>query len=280
MIKIIIYKATNIKNGKIYIGLTTKTLEERIKHHKRDSLRMDTYFYRAIKKHGFDSFKWEVIDNSAKSIQELEDLEKYYIKKYNCFNNKKVGYNSLSGGNSLFEVSDDIRKIRSENAKGTNNPMYGKPGTWLGKNFSDTHKENISKSLKGKNKEYLLGGKNHAAKGVVNLTTGEVFETIIEAANKYNITREGLSLALRKDEKICKGYYWDYVCNVDLNNLELKTVDINKRYNKRVLCVDTGDIYNSVSHVAKQLNCCRKSIRNACNKNVKFRGMSWEFICE
>ena len=83
MIKIIIYKATNIKNGKIYIGLTTKTLEERIKHHKRDSLRMDTYFYRAIKKHGFDSFKWEVIDNSAKSIQELEDLEKYYIKKYN-----------------------------------------------------------------------------------------------------------------------------------------------------------------------------------------------------
>ena len=102
MIKIIIYKATNIKNGKIYIGLTTKTLEERIKHHKRDSLRMDTYFYRAIKKHGFYSFKWEVIDNSAKSIQELEDLEKYYIKKYNCFNNKKVGYNSQSGGNSLF----------------------------------------------------------------------------------------------------------------------------------------------------------------------------------
>ena len=55
-------------NGKIYIGLTTKTLEERVKYHERDSLRMDTYFYRAIKKYGFDSFKWEIIDDSAKSM--------------------------------------------------------------------------------------------------------------------------------------------------------------------------------------------------------------------
>ena len=96
---------------------------------------------------------------AARSLEtaEYDKVNQLLLQHYN----KKVGYNSLSGGNSLFEVSDDIRKIRSENAKGTNNPMYGKPGTWLGKNFSDTHKENISKSLKGKNKEYLLGGKNH-----------------------------------------------------------------------------------------------------------------------
>jgi len=31
----IIYKATNLINGKIYIGMTTKDLEHRVKIHKR-----------------------------------------------------------------------------------------------------------------------------------------------------------------------------------------------------------------------------------------------------
>ncbi len=33
----IIYKATNLINDKIYIGLTTKSLEHRISVHKKDS---------------------------------------------------------------------------------------------------------------------------------------------------------------------------------------------------------------------------------------------------
>lgn len=48
----LIYKATNNINGKIYIGQTTKTLEERKKYHKRDSKRIDNLFYRAIRKCG------------------------------------------------------------------------------------------------------------------------------------------------------------------------------------------------------------------------------------
>ena len=40
----IIYKATNIINNKVYVGQSTISLEERMKYHKRDSLRIDTYF--------------------------------------------------------------------------------------------------------------------------------------------------------------------------------------------------------------------------------------------
>lgn len=48
----IVYKATNTNNNKVYIGITTKTLEHRMKIHKKDSKRKDTYFYKAIRKHG------------------------------------------------------------------------------------------------------------------------------------------------------------------------------------------------------------------------------------
>ena len=71
----LIYKATNLINGKIYIGMTTKTLEHRVKVHKRDSQRLNTYFYQAIRKQGFDNFKWEVID-TAETMEELEEKER------------------------------------------------------------------------------------------------------------------------------------------------------------------------------------------------------------
>ena len=77
----IIYKATNLINDKIYIGLTTKSLEHRISVHKKDSKRLNTYFYQAIRKYGFENFKWEVVD-TAITMEELEEKERYYIKLF------------------------------------------------------------------------------------------------------------------------------------------------------------------------------------------------------
>lgn len=81
----IIYKATNKINGKVYIGQTEKDLEWRKNKHKQDSKRIDTYFYRAINKYGWDNFEWEVIDNTAQNRKELNELEKYYIAQYQSF---------------------------------------------------------------------------------------------------------------------------------------------------------------------------------------------------
>lgn len=52
----IIYKATNKINGKVYIGQSHKSLEERMRRHKNDSIRQDSYFYRAIRKYGWENF--------------------------------------------------------------------------------------------------------------------------------------------------------------------------------------------------------------------------------
>lgn len=105
----IIYKATNLINDKIYIGLTTKSLEHRISVHKKDSKRLNTYFYQAIRKYGFENFKWEVVD-TAITMEELEEKERYYIKLYGSFDNKEIGYNTQSGGNNLYEITKEQRK--------------------------------------------------------------------------------------------------------------------------------------------------------------------------
>lgn len=63
----IIYKATSKTSGKIYIGQTTTSLNNRISNHKHKALYnidLKNHFHNAIRKYGIDDFIWEVIDTA------------------------------------------------------------------------------------------------------------------------------------------------------------------------------------------------------------------------
>lgn len=91
----IIYKCTNIKSNKVYIGQTVKSLQDRlISHLKQSKVNAKSKFHRALKSYGKDCFKWEIlIEVNNKS--ELDYFEKYYIKEYNSI---EYGYNMVEGG--------------------------------------------------------------------------------------------------------------------------------------------------------------------------------------
>ena len=80
----IIYKITNKQNGKMYIGQTINSLEDRWKRHQSDALNniIDTHFARAIRYYGVDSFIVEIID-TAETQKELTEKEYYWIHQYN-----------------------------------------------------------------------------------------------------------------------------------------------------------------------------------------------------
>jgi group I intron endonuclease len=77
----IIYKATNLINNKIYIGKTIRTLDDRRKAHIIESHNSKVYFHDAIRKYGENSFSWEVL-TEADSESKLNVLEKFYIACY------------------------------------------------------------------------------------------------------------------------------------------------------------------------------------------------------
>ena len=104
----IIYKAIS-PVGKIYIGQTIESFKERIRGHKKDSLREKTKnikFYHALRKYGIENFKWEIIEKLPKSL--LNEKEIFYIKKYNSY---KSGYNSTLGGD-YNPMSDPLIRKR------------------------------------------------------------------------------------------------------------------------------------------------------------------------
>ena len=76
--------------GKYYIG-STKDLTKRKQEHRDGKKAGDTKFQKAIRIHGFDSFKYRVVETIKYSnIRELWQLEDEYIAKYNSIDN---GYN-------------------------------------------------------------------------------------------------------------------------------------------------------------------------------------------
>lgn len=135
----IIYKATNILNGKIYIGQTVDTLAKRMSIHANLAKSGNGFsFHRALRKYGFENFIWDVI-KTCKNIDELNEAEEYYIAFFNSMN---IGYNLKSGGlNNLHSkkskqnisrakmggkhTTKSIEKI-SQATSGKKNPMYNK----------------------------------------------------------------------------------------------------------------------------------------------------------
>ncbi len=95
----VIYKITNMINGKIYIGQTKQKPERRWGQHKKEK-RGNSAIYNAIKKYRKENFVFEVID-SAMDYNELNLLEEKYIKELNSL--VPNGYN--------IQSYDDTTKI-------------------------------------------------------------------------------------------------------------------------------------------------------------------------
>lgn len=111
----IIYKITNIKNNKVYIGQTIRPMKDRFNRHINDALNnvIDTHFTRAIRKYGKESFIIEQID-AANSQQELNIKEQMWIREYDSTNK---GYNETDaifkcGGNTYkSKTKAEMKKI-------------------------------------------------------------------------------------------------------------------------------------------------------------------------
>jgi hypothetical protein len=106
---VIIYKATNKENGKIYVGQTVQPLHLRQLDHRKKSRdkRCKVGFPAAVRKYGWDAFSWEVID-TAETIEELNDKEIYWISHLDTYHN---GYNLTKGGGGThgYNHSEETR---------------------------------------------------------------------------------------------------------------------------------------------------------------------------
>ena len=119
----IVYRATCSVNGKVYIGQTyrcvpvddSRLLVVRRRKHENMALKgVDFPFYAAMRKHGIESFRWEIVCHLS-SVAELDSVERRQISDSGSMRRDR-GYNAMSGGRSR-EMSDGTKQKMSEAAK-------------------------------------------------------------------------------------------------------------------------------------------------------------------
>lgn len=121
----LIYKITNLIDGKVYIGKRQRSKREFL---NSDYYGSGKYIQRAIKKHGKENFKREILEYRIRNKDKLNEKEIYWIAKLNS--QVPTGYNIQPGGgnNDSFTNNpnkEEIRKKFSKRSSGKNNAMYG-----------------------------------------------------------------------------------------------------------------------------------------------------------
>jgi group I intron endonuclease len=100
-----IYLIENLVNGKVYIGKTVEKINRRWTNHKSMARKgSPIYFYRALRKYGFENFDVRQID-LVYTEQEANEREKFWILFFHS-HRPENGYNGTMGGDGTVPTEE------------------------------------------------------------------------------------------------------------------------------------------------------------------------------
>lgn len=211
--KYIVYKHT-APNGKCYIGITKRTMEQRARNGR--GYLNNRAFYNAILKYGWENFTHEILE-SGLSPEEANEKERYYIKLYRSRSNEN-GYNIESGGCTQFALGEETKRKISEAMKGKSSPPRSEEtrrklsNSLKGRTFTPEHCRHISEGKLGTQ----AGKNNPRARKVLCVETGIIFDTIKEAGAFKGGSEKNIIACCAGRLKTSGGYHWRYVNGVEV----------------------------------------------------------------
>lgn len=219
-----IYMITNLVTGDNYVG-QSKDVQYRWWLHKssRTNTKRITTIGKAIKEYGVENFKLEVLEKC--SFENLDERERYYISKL------KPTYNIFSGGKAGFEMPESVKEQCRQGALKQWNDMseeqkqhvikHQLKGPGIGHKVSESTREKLRQANLGKKYSKETAEKRVATfqrigykpkpnyKKCKCVETGEVFNSVQEAAKFANVNPGQISKALNGKTKSSGGYHWE-----------------------------------------------------------------------
>lgn len=116
----------------------------------------------------------------------------------------------------------------------------------LGRKHTPEHCEKIRQSHLGQG--WKPSTYEKCCRKVRCVETGEIFDSIKNAAEHYGLKRPNISAVLAGKNKISGGFHWEYV---DGQPPQSRSEEFRKKIGKPVRCVETGVVYESVSRAAE-----------------------------
>ena len=238
-----IYKISNTKTGKIYIG-SSVDINRRFREHKSQLIHnrhRNSYLQRSWNANGENSFEFSILEIVESAF--LIEKEQYYLDLFKSYN-KTVGYNqSPTAGNTLgFRLTllqkEKMRKpksmehrsalskakkgikfskthlenLRSKVRRGKESNFYG-ISYMSGKTRTQEVREKISKANSGPNSPNFGKPAFNRRKVIqfdLNGNQIKEWDSITVASNELNILRTSIVHTCTGRQKTCGGFIWKY----------------------------------------------------------------------
>lgn len=257
----IIYIIKNVINNKLYIGQTMYDFKTRYQNNLYKNTD-NVHLKKSIEKYGLENFVIDEEFDVAYSKEELDKLEKMYINIYETMNREK-GYNKMSGGSNgrpneetkrkMSEShlgimhTEESKKLMSEIKKGI------KPTVETKKKMSESRKKYLEEhpEIKEKVREQMKkrGMTKEIKKKISNSKKGVKLSE--EHKRKLREVKLGKKLSEEHKESIKRAH---------------------RKRSKKIVCVETGKIYESISECSEELGINAPSISGVLKGRLKTAG--------
>ena len=183
-----VYAHRNLKNGKSYVGMTSRKPNERWRSGKgyKNNLKM----WNDIQNSDWNK-DWK--HNIIGKFEDKDEALKYEAFMIAMLGTVRNGYNTSSYGGTSYKRTDETKKKISESKIGEKHPMFGK-------HFSEEHNNKISQS-KGVN-------------GILQFSKdGEFiaeYPSIMDAERHTGCNHENICKCCKGKLKTCGGFIWKY----------------------------------------------------------------------
>lgn len=296
-----IYLISNLINNKVYVGQSIN-IEKRWTQHKRElrnSIHENKKLQNAWNKYGEENFEFSIACECEE--KQLNTLEQYYVFSLESYLSKG-GYNISLGGDGLFikginnkmnknvycietktkyfSIAEASRQTGIREAsilqccKG-NYKYAGKEGS---QEFHWMYYEDFLK--KGEIINNAPRKKIEKGHQVICLETGEIFNSLKVAGEKYNTDGSNIGACCRGKRITAGEYHWMYYEDY----LSGKVIEIMPGYipptkKRKVYCPELNVTFNSIQEASdytgdlkSKICCCCKGSRKTTNKH------HWQYI--
>ena len=283
----IIYKITNIINGKVYIGQTIRTFKERYEGSIENT--KNRHLKSAIEKYGVDAFVVDEQLDTAETKEELDRKEQYYIQLYGSDQRDK-GYNIMSGG-SRGKQAEESKKLISEAQLGEKNHMYGKYGennprySCIKKNCFTCGKEIMVQVSRSKRSKYFYCSDECRKSSKEHLNA--------KPRVRIKIKCSYCEKEFEKRPSEIKGKKYVY-CSKECQNLHYKEIfngKNNPNYDnhavsggnngraRTVYCITTGETFSSAVEAGEKYG-IKNGLISACCRGIQKTagGKKWKYL--
>lgn len=207
----VVYQAVNRINGKRYVGVTSRSLKQRIGEHHyeaRCGRGRCIRFHRAIAKYGASAFCFSTLA-VLPDFESACDLERRVIAAW------APEYNIGTGGDG----NPGKRSAEFCAKQSANSHRRGKPGTFLGRSHTAEARAEMSAARKGREmlpahakalRTGMLGAAARRRKPVICITTGQRFASALDACQHFGWKPTVVANAISKQKGNARGFAFKY----------------------------------------------------------------------